>query len=195
MSGMLFEIMGAARRGGRGLRGLGALDLVSHAEVETFQREYNVFYRWVNAYTSTKMTGGEIDEDGKYASQTHGAVLKLVSRQKRIGKCASAATVLVNSAGPNSAIDCINDAFSSRGVTISGVALQSAWTEWKEARRAASSSGGTDPDPEPSVPSEDAPGASGADTGWSTGTWVAVGLGAAGAVALMAWLILRKKKG
>ena len=191
MGGTLFEVMGASRRSG-GLRGPGDLELVAHADVETFQREYNVFYRWVNAYTTTKLTGVEIDEDGKYASQTHGAILKLVARQKRIGKCAGAATVMVNSAGPNSAIDCINDAFSSRGVTISGMGLQGAWTEWKEARRAATGGGAADPDPEPPIPPEDAaPGAK--DAGWSTGTWVAVIGGSVAVAALVAWLLLRKK--
>ncbi|MBN1773152.1 MAG: hypothetical protein JXB32_17935 [Deltaproteobacteria bacterium] len=113
-------------RGGP-LSKLGAL--TEYAWVRAFQITFNAI--WVNSQVlpaGRRITGTRIKVDGKYASETQGALERLVTWLVREGECTGTSRAEARSNGPNGVAGCLR----AIGTSDAQIAeMQTAWREWK----------------------------------------------------------------
>lgn len=193
--GNIFNIIGAARKGG--LRGLGGLgELAVYPAVARLQRQLN----GVKAFYPDWTPGADIGDDGKYGRTTHGRLKSFIRWATRrvpvISSCAGIGTDELDRSGPASVATCMNRTlFGEGGLSADELnQIQQAFREWKD--NGAVQENNT---PVPTAPagSDGSPADSDLpvkDEGWSTGTKVLVGVGIAGGLGLIVWLLFGDKK-
>ena len=197
MGGTLFEIMGASRRTG-GLRGLGVL--TEYDSVLKLQLQLNIIVGLSGALPTAACRIPPtyiLGTDRKYGRRTHATLKKVADFMTQGchpslagGSAGSGADVQRN--GPNAVSGWLVEGDFGSFTDAQILELQQAWREWKDAGSPAVSTDDIPPAGSDAPPPDGAPGA--ADAGWSTGTWVAVIGGSVAAAALIAWLLLRKKR-
>jgi len=124
-----------ARSGGLG-------ELTVRPATLRFQKFYNIVYEESQTYQDPiKLTGGKIEEDGRYGSrETQPAMERWVNLNVRIGLCTGTSSYDVRTNGPAAARSCL----LSVAFLISEIAdLQAAWLEMK-GRQAELPAGGGD---------------------------------------------------
>lgn len=144
--------------------GLGELTY-RHA-VELWQHYYNSVYDMSQAYTGPlRLTGGRIEEDGRYGRQTNDAFKRWVNLVVMIGQCTGLSSSDVDSAGPRAAHDCLLLTPPYMRYGEDGILqLQAGWFEWKNPP-STSDGGGVTPPP----PVDDGSGDGGGDGGGGGG--------------------------
>jgi hypothetical protein len=140
-----------ARYGNAGLGGAGLGELIVHPAVLRFQEVYNIVYEDNQAMTSLpaalRLTGGTIEEDGKYGSrETQPAMERYVNLHVRLGICSGTSSYDVRRNGPAAARSCLlSMLFSPAEITE----LQTAWLEMQGRLAPASDGGGGGTPPGP----------------------------------------------
>ncbi len=124
------------------MKGFG--ELTHRPAVELWQHFYNLVYDISQEYTGPlRLTGGRIDEDGKYGSQTHAAFKRWVNLAVTIGQCTGLSSSDVERAGPLAARPCLVTTppfmvYGEDGLTQLGAG----WLEWKGGGSANGGDGG-----------------------------------------------------
>ena len=190
--------MGASRRTG-GLRGLGVL--TEYDSVLKLQLQLNIIVGLSGALPTAACRIPPtyiLGTDRKYGRRTHATLKKVADfmvqgcHPSTTGGSDWGSGADVQRNGPAAVAGWLGTpsvgSFSGDQVAE----LQQAWREWRDAGSPAVSTDDVPPATRDAPPPDGAPGA--ADTGWSTGTWVAVIGGSVAAAALIAWLLLRKKR-
>lgn len=127
--GFQFNYLKDARHGSSVLERMGALN--SYPEVRAFQITYNLARRSSESLpVEQRIPGLPIDEDGIYAGETDGALMKYVTYLVRRGHtgCGSVTSAEVRNIGPSAVRQCL----VATGMADSAVSvMQRARDEWK----------------------------------------------------------------
>ena len=117
------------------LGGLGRLDLNEYPAVESFQIMFNLLLVNSTALPAgRRITGSRITVDGKYASETQGALERLITWYVREGMCTDTSAANARANGPNGVRGCLIGRQTAENIGSANAwvdQLQQAWREWK----------------------------------------------------------------